>query len=137
MASVRPQERPCFEVCRSCFRCDAKGSRDCPHPYSCSGHIETPKGHKWSDDDIDDQCRCKEGVIQVRLKDGRLVRRRYLSSPFETKVMTDAETQDDRDWNAYVDEQRELRDDPFFDPLTFDGHGSVTDWMRNARTGRR
>lgn len=132
----RPQEKHCFVACKACMRCDRKGKAGCPSPYTCSGHVEIPGGHPWDSYDRDDECRCKEGVLQIRLKSGGFVRRRYLSSPFGGSIQTDAETQDDRDWNSYVDEQRELLNDPFFDPLTFGGQGSVTDWMRNARAGK-
>jgi len=73
--------------------------------------------------------------MQIRLKSGRLVRRRFTSSPFGGKVSTDAETQDDRDWNSFISDQRELRDDPFFDPMRFNDGTSITDWQKNARNG--
>jgi hypothetical protein len=134
---VRPQDKHCFAFCTSCMRCDRKGSSACPKPNSCSGHIETEQGHSWDPHDRDDYCRCKEGVLQIRLKAGGLVQRRYLSSPFKADIKTDAVTADERDWNAYIAEQRELRDDPTFDGLMFDdGSRGVTDWMNNARRGQ-
>lgn len=132
---LRPQEKFCFLICSSCYRCEKKGSSACPQPNSCSGHVETDEGHNWDSRDRDDYCRCKEGVLQVRLKNGMMVQRRFQSSPFAAEVKTDAISEDERDWNAYIDEQRELRDDPTFDGLAFDdGSTGVTDWMRNART---
>jgi hypothetical protein len=135
--SKAPQDKSCFIACASCYRCEKKGSSACPSSWNCSGHIEVTGGHPWDPYDRDDYCRCKEGILQIRLKSGRLVQRRFLSSPFADHVQTDAETTDERDWNAYIDQQRELRDDPTFDGLTFsDGSRGVTDWMRNARKGR-
>ncbi len=137
MSVLRPREKHCFSFCPSCMRCNAKGSSVCPkRSGGCSGHIETDEGHNWDPYDIDDTCRCVEGVLQIRLKRGDLVKRRFNSNPFAAEVKTDAISEDERDWNAYIDEQRELRDDPFFDGLQFDdGSGGVTDWMNNVRKG--
>lgn len=135
-SSQRPQEKSCFSLCLSCFRCEKKGTNACPAAYSCSGHIETDEGHDWDKYDRDDECRCKEGIMQVRLKSGNLVRRKFLSSPFESTVKTDAISQDESDWNAYLQEKREFLGDESFDPLQFeDGSGSVSDWVNNSRGG--
>lgn len=92
-------------------------------------------GHRWDSGDRDDACRCKEGILQMRLKSGRLVKRKYESSPFGGSVKTDVETQDERDWNSYVADQRELRDDPEYDPIRFDDGSGASSLSPRARGG--
>ena len=81
--------------------------------------------------DVDDFCRCPEGILQYRIKKGPLVQGKLQSDPFEGSAQFQPEDPDDKDWQEYVQREREKRDDPSFDPLTFDGGvGSVSDWMR-------
>lgn len=126
-----PSELRCWRTCGSCFRCADKGEH--PWCWKCSGRHD-PK-RKRDPYDIDDHCRCTEGVLQYRLQTGQMLQRRFESNPFRSRVTTDAESEDDRDWNRYVDEKREKYDDPTWDPIQFPDNSSVTDWMRRARYG--
>jgi hypothetical protein len=85
--------------------------------------------------DIDDRCRCAEGVLQFRVKDGRLLKKNFMSNPFAGKVITDAETPDERDWNQYIKERREQLDDPNYDPVRFEDGESTYDWTQRQRAG--
>lgn len=68
--------------------------------------------------------------MQYRLPNGQLLIKKFPHNPYEGKVVDKGgKSQDERDWDAYVKEQREERGDPDFDPLTFDDGSSVTDWM--------
>lgn len=109
-----PVERSCWVACPSCFRCEKKGTTACPLPNSCSGR---PDKLGIREPHPDDFCDCKNGVMRWITKEGRLIVRRYQSSPFTNNIMTDAETEDERDWNAYVREKREQFDDPTYDPV--------------------
>jgi hypothetical protein len=50
-------------------------------------------------------------------KDGKLVVRRFMSNPFKSEVKTDAVSEDEKDWNAYLYERREQLNDPEWDPI--------------------
>lgn len=115
-----PSQLSCFQMCRSCFRCSDKGSM--PACNSCSGRHD-PELKREPHDQMD-RCRCAEGIMQYRLQNGRLMVRKFMSDPFGGKVVTDAETQDERDWSAYITEQRERMDDPDWDPIVFDDDGT-------------
>lgn len=130
---INPSDKPCWETCKACFRCANKGTmRKCD---SCSGrHDPLLRRDPY---DIDDACVCATGVLRMRLKRGKLAIAKYPNDPFGGVTKTDRETEDERDWNAYVDSQREVRGDEDFDPLQFGSGGSVTDWMRNSRKGIR
>ncbi|HJS83543.1 MAG TPA: hypothetical protein VJ742_11990 [Nitrososphaera sp.] len=65
-----------------------------------------------------------------------MVIKKFLSDPFAGKVHTDAESQDERDWNSFINEKREQLDDPDWDPIKFtDGTASST-WLDSWRRGR-
>jgi len=119
-----PSTLPCWSACASCFRCEDKGKYDaCGR---CSGRHD-PEGRR-DPYDHRDLCRCKEGILQYRVKDGRFIVKQFLSSPFKGQVVTDAVTNDEEDWKQYVTEQRERLDDPTFDPVTLDDGTSTLDW---------
>lgn len=127
-----PSELPCWSSCLSCYRCEDKGKYE--KCNRCSGrHDPDMRRDPYY---IDDRCRCKEGVLQYRLKSGAMIMKRFLSSPFKAKVVTDAETQDEADWNQYVSEQREKYNDPTFDPVRFDDGSSTLDWTNKNRGGQ-
>lgn len=114
---MNPSELNCFLSCASCTRCSEKGRyAKCQH---CSGrHDPSLRKDPY---DIDDVCRCNEGILQWRVNSGKekgmLVQRRLKSDPFGGQVKTDAVSQDERDWNAYLKEKREIMNDPNWDPI--------------------
>lgn len=71
--------------------------------------------------------------MQYRLKNGKLVQRYFPSNPYGGKVITDTQTQDERDWHSFIDEKRQEYDDPNWDPIRFDDGSSATDWERKFR----
>ncbi len=126
-----PSTLPCWSTCSSCFRCEDKGKyAKCNR---CSGRHDTDA--QRDPYDIDDRCRCKEGILQYRLQTGQMIQRRFYSDPFAGKVVTDSVDQDEIEWNQYVDEQRERMDDPNFDPIQFDDGTSTKDFIDRARRG--
>lgn len=129
---INPTDRTCFIACVSCNRCAQKGSRALCS--SCSGRFD-PK-LKRDPYDIDDRCRCREGVLQYRTKVGRLVVTKLPNNPFKQTMKFDSITQDEKEWEQYVDEERERLNDPGFDPVRFNNGQSTLDWTRRARSGR-
>ena len=125
-----PVTRSCWTPCPSCYRCEKRGSSACPLPNLCSGR---PDKEGMRDPHPDDFCQCKEGVLRWRTKEGRVIIRQFKSSPFKSNIMTDAVSEDERDWNSFVKEKREQFNDPSYDPLKFTDGGSVTDWMNKDR----
>lgn len=124
-----PSSLSCWEMCPSCFRCANKGKyAACGR---CSGRHDT-EGIR-DPYDIDDQCRCKEGILQLRTKQGVMIQRQFYSDPFGGSVVTDAETDDERQWNQFVTERREALNDPTFDPVRFDDGSSTLDWFKENR----
>lgn len=124
-----PVSRGCWEPCSSCFRCDKRGSSACPLPNGCSGR---PDKEGMRIPHPDDLCQCKQGVLRWVTKEGRVIIRRFESSPFKGSVKTDAQTEDERDWNAFISEKREQLNDPTWDPVQFSDGTSITDWTNNA-----
>lgn len=124
-----PSTLSCFSACASCFRCEDKGKyAKCNR---CSGrHDPDVKRDPY---DVDDRCRCKEGILQYRLQNGQMIGRQFNSDPFAGQVVTDAESRDEKDWRQYVDEQREKLDDPTFDPVQFNDGSSTLDFIDRAR----
>lgn len=114
-----PVERSCWTPCPSCFRCVRRGF-DCPARNLCSGR---PDKSGTRDPHPDDFCTCTQGVLRWRTKQGQLVIRRFNSTPFANNVMTDSESEDERDWNAFVKEKREQFNDPHYDPLKVKDYG--------------
>lgn len=70
--------------------------------------------------------------MQVVTMKGQFIQRKFTSDPFAGKVQTDAETQDERDWNQFVKEKREMLNDPTWDPVTIQGK-STHDIIKKAR----
>lgn len=126
---MNPSEKNCWKTCGSCWRCADKGK----YPAKCGSCSGRNDPYERRSHDPDDYCRCTEGILQIVTKDGRFIQRKFQSSPFATKVYTDAETEDERDWNAYLNEKREQLDDPNFDPLRFDDGSSVAEWTRGKK----
>lgn len=110
---INPTELPCYAACKACLRCSDKGKyAKCA---SCSGRYDPEL--KYDPYDIDNHCDCKNGVLRWRTKEGKLIITPYPSNPFEGAVVKERETQDERDWNAYLHQQREKRNDPSFNPI--------------------
>jgi len=126
-----PTTLPCFSACSSCLRCDDKGKYE--KCNRCSGRHD-PDAIR-DPHDIDDRCRCTEGILQYRLQTGKLIQKKFLSNPFKGKVETDAETPDEQDWRQFVTEQREKLNDPTFDPVTLEDGTSTLDMLDQQRRG--
>ena len=108
-----PADLPCFSACSACFRCEDKGRyAKC---NSCSGR-QDPKLRK-DPHDIDDRCRCSEGILQVRMGNGKLMQRKYPHNPFEGQIQQETKTQDELEYEAYLNDMREQLDDPDYDPI--------------------
>lgn len=85
--------------------------------------------------DIDDRCRCAEGVLQYRVKSGRLVVTKFPGNPYAGRFKMEGDTTDERDWNAYVKLGRERFDDENFDPVRYSDGSSTYDMAQRARVG--
>ena len=105
-------DRWCFRLCTSCARCSDRGTR--AKCVGCNGRNDP---YRERPPHPDDYCRCSEGILQIRHKSGRIIQRRFESNPFKANVQTDAETQDERDWNQFLNEKREILDDPTWNPI--------------------
>lgn len=108
-----PAERDCWRYCFSCSRCADKGKYD--KCRSCSGRFD-PRG--VIEHHPDDFCDCRNGVLRWRTQEGRLIITRFKSNPFKGKVNYVKKTQDERDWDSYVNDMREKMDDPTWNPIT-------------------
>lgn len=108
-----PTEKPCWVFCSSCNRCQDKGRyTKCG---SCSGRYD-PEGR--IDPHIDDFCDCKNGVLRWRTQEGRLLMTRFKSNPFKGEVRYEKKSEDERDWDSYVNDMREKLNDPNWNPIT-------------------
>jgi hypothetical protein len=67
--------------------------------------------------------------LQIRVEGHRLIQVRYQGDPYKAKVHVEEETQDEKEWKAYVHEQRERRNDPTYDPVTYMDGTSTLDAM--------
>lgn len=124
-----PSTKNCWELCTSCFRCQNKGLHD--KCKSCSGrHDPEVKKDPYHSRDA---CRCREGILCYRLQNGRFIQRKFESNPFKGQVMTDTESQDEREWSQYVNEMRERYDNEKWDGVLFDDGTSTYDWTKNSR----
>ena len=102
--------KPCWETCSACFRCKNKGRyTKC---NQCSGRHD-PSGHLGPD--LDDYCDCVNGILRWRDRQGRLIISKYKSNPFKAEIIVQKETEDERDWNAYLKDCREKMDNPTWD----------------------
>lgn len=113
-----PTTRPCWETCQACYRCAAKGTRAACS--SCSGRHDIGGTVDPHPDDI---CRCTEGILQYVKENGKMVQVRYKTNPFKGEVMMKKKTQDERDWEAYLNELRERFDNAFYDPIEVTDYG--------------
>jgi hypothetical protein len=94
------------------MRCAEKGRRsEC---NGCSGRLDIT-GQRIPHSD--DYCQCSEGIMRWMTKEGQLAVRRYQSSPFKAEVKIDAVSEDERDWNNYLQERKEFLNDPEYDPF--------------------
>jgi hypothetical protein len=107
-----PVDKHCFRQCTSCLRCSNKGMKtECD---GCSGHPDLYGERHPHNDHF---CDCVNGVMRWVTKDGRTIVRRYMSNPYKGQVKTDAVSEDEQDWNAYLYERREHFNDPDFNPV--------------------
>lgn len=107
-----PSKLQCFKACMSCFRCEDKGKYD--KCRSCSGRAD-PAAIK-DPYHFDDRCRCKEGILQVRLKNGKLVQRPTPGNPFGGTVRHEKVTENEKEYIEWLKEERERRNDPAWNP---------------------
>lgn len=126
---MNPSDRSCWQMCTACMRCAWKGSM--AKCNTCSGRHDPLQ--RRDPTDIDDYCRCREGILQFRLQTGKMIQRRYKSDPYGGKVRTDAETKDEQEWNQYIKESREKLDDERWDPVRLTDGTSTHDWMKRQR----
>lgn len=129
---MNPIDRFCFRLCRSCYRCADKGTRD--QCGSCSGRNDPQEKH--DPHDVDDYCRCAEGVMQYRTSKGNLLQIRFPRDPFKGEIKREGQTEDERDWESYLNEQRERFDDEHWDPVQFYDDSSASDWYQGYRRGK-
>lgn len=126
---MNPSDKACFEICVACHRCERKGTfAKCA---TCSG-CHDPQERK-DPYDIDNKCRCKEGVLQWRHKNGKLIVAQYPHNPFRQGVKTADETQDERDYQAYLKSAREKLNDPHYDPVIYDDNTSTDAWYKQFK----
>lgn len=108
-----PMHKPCFTACPSCFRCADKGRyTKC---NKCSGCMD-PAGK--IDVDPEHFCDCAQGVFRWRTKEGRLIIKRYNRNPFAGEVKSLPDSQDKRDFQAYLQEYREKMENPYVSPIS-------------------
>lgn len=107
-----PSEKWCWETCNACYRCANKGRYS--HCENCSGRHDP---FSRVDPHPDDFCDCKNGVLRWRAQDGKVFVRRYDRNPFKAKVIVENKTQDEKDWESYVQDMREKFDNPNWDPV--------------------
>ena len=110
---INPSTKPCWSFCASCNRCGDKGRyTKC---NSCSGRYD-PLGK--IDPDPVDFCDCKNGILRWKTKEGRLIMTRFKTNPFKGQVKYEKKSEDERDWDAYVNDMREKMNDPNFNRIT-------------------
>jgi hypothetical protein len=108
-----PVFNDCWKFCSSCSRCQDKGRyTKCS---DCSGRYD-PK--LIIDPDPDDYCDCKNGVLRWRSKQGKLLIAKFKTNPFKGEVKYEKKSEDERDWDSYVNDMREKMNDPTFNPIT-------------------
>lgn len=108
-----PADLPCFKACTACYRCSDKGKyAKCS---GCSGRHD-PKLRRDPYDDRD-QCRCSEGILQIRMKNGKLAQYKYPHNPFAGNIQSESRTKDEEEYDDYVNMMREKLDDPYYDPV--------------------
>jgi hypothetical protein len=109
-----PFLKSCWETCGACGRCDKKGKRGCPQPWTCSGRFDP---HGRIDPDRDDFCDCKNGILRWKTQKGQRIITPYNGNPFGGQVMAKSKTQDEKDWDAYLNDMQEKLDNPDYSPI--------------------
>lgn len=107
-----PAEKHCWETCQACFRCDAKG--EYAKCNGCSGRFDT---YGVTVPHPDDFCDCKNGVLNFVRYDGQRVQVKYKTNPFKGEVLMNQKTEDEADYDAYLNDLREKYDDPNLNPV--------------------
>ncbi len=131
MSIENPSDKPCWNPCVSCHRCADKGKYD--RCADCSGRYD-PARRIYADPD--DRCDCKNGILRWKTQKGQKIVAPLTKNPFEGKVIQkDTESEDERDWQAYLKSEQERRDDPNWDPLMFDDGTSTNAWMERYKRG--
>ena len=111
--TINPTNKWCWTFCTSCNRCQDKGRyTKCS---GCSGRYD-PDLKIVADND--DYCDCKNGVLRWKTKQGKLVMTKFKTNPFKGKVTYERKTEDERDWDSYVNDMREKLNDPNWNPIT-------------------
>lgn len=125
---MNPAERNCWRICVSCFKCSEKGKyAKCG---SCSGRFDPGPALKFDPYDRDQYCDCRNGILRHRLQTGQLVMKKFLTNPYAGKVVTDAVSEDEEEWNRYIAERREALNDEHWDPLRFHDGQSIDEWAK-------
>lgn len=108
-----PTDKDCWVFCTSCNRCQDKGK------YSkcngCSGRYD-PEGRM--DPHSEDFCDCKNGVLRWKTQQGKVIMTRFKTNPFKGEVKYEKKSEDERDWDSYVNDMREKMNDPNWNPIT-------------------
>lgn len=117
------ERRDCWKPCRSCWKCEDQGKfAKCA---TCPGRADY---FRRMYPDPDSYCDCKNGVLRHRTKWGQLIVRKFMSSPYEGRVQTDAISEDEEEWNNYLNERREFLQNPTWDPVRFLDDTSTSGW---------
>jgi hypothetical protein len=112
---VNPSDKRCWHTCSACLRCEDKGMwAKC---QNCSGRHD-PFG--ITDPDIDDKCRCTEGILQFVTFKREFKQVKYKSNPFTGQIITKPKTEDERDWESYLQSMRDKLESPDWDPIIGD-----------------
>lgn len=128
-----PSTKQCWKTCMSCYKCENKGKYSfCD---SCSGRHD-PEG-KWDPYDREQYCDCRNGILRHRLQSGKLITKKFMSNPYGGRVLTDAVSQDEQDWNQFIHEKREQLNDENWDPIQFNDGTSVSAWVHEWMKGEK
>lgn len=84
-----------------------------------------------------DYCRCKEGVLQWVTQEGKLAQSYYLSDPYGGVVKYEGKTDDEVDWEDYIEDAREKLDDPDWDPIQFADGRSTQKFFNQMSKGQQ
>jgi len=87
------------------------------------------------DEHPDDVCACTEGVLRYRTERGQLIVRPYRSNPYNATVKQRVKTDDERDWDAYLQEYRERMDNPYISPISIDTRPGKKAYFQDLEAG--
>jgi hypothetical protein len=111
-----PSEKDCWKYCFSCGRCENKTRytkcNGCSGRYDPTGVIEQH---------AEDYCDCRNGVLRWRTQQGRIIITKFKSNPYAGSVTYEKKSEDERDWDSYVNDMREKMNDPNWNPITITG----------------